>query len=79
MNLKIIKSTTKGQVTLPNIWREKFNTDNYILEIYAEKLIIKPIDINKLKNEEIIFDAERDNDGKGVSPAEFIKILKRIK
>lgn len=79
MDLKIVKSTVKGQVTLPNAWREKFNTNNYILEMYSERLIVKPIDISKLEDEDIIFDAERDNNGKGISPSEFIKILKRIK
>lgn len=31
------------------------------------------------RKEIIIFDAKRDNNGKGVSPDEIIKILKRIK
>jgi len=80
MTTKVIKPTTKGQITLPKTWRDLFNTNDFILEIDNKKIIIKPIDLKKLENDdEIIFDAERDNNGKGVSPNEIIKMLKEIK
>lgn len=77
MTTKITKSTTKGQITLPMEWRKNFNTDNFLMEIDSQKIIIKPIEIKSL-SEEVIFDADRDNEGKGVTPDEMISMLKKI-
>lgn len=75
MAAKIVKSTQKGQITLPKEWRSKFNTDSYIIEMKDTVIKITPFYLD----EEILFDAERDNDGKGISPDEMIKLLKKIK
>lgn len=40
--------------------------------------IAKPASIKKPEVEEAIFDADRDNGGKGVSPDEIIKILRAV-
>jgi hypothetical protein len=45
--------------------------------MHDDKLVITPLSLDT--EEEILFDADRDNGGKGVSPDEFIKALKKIK
>ena len=78
MTSKIIKSTTKGQITLPKQWRGQFNTDNFLLLINQHQIIVKPVKIDTVE-EEVIFDADRDNAGKGITPDAMIKMLKKIK
>ncbi|HVW66131.1 MAG TPA: AbrB/MazE/SpoVT family DNA-binding domain-containing protein [Candidatus Peribacteraceae bacterium] len=78
MTQKVIKSTERGQITLPKKWRGRFPTDNYFIEMHDDKLIIRPLHIKDIQ-EEILFDADRDNDGKGVSADEIIRALKKIK
>lgn len=79
MTAKVIKSTTRGQITLPKAWREQFRTDNFLLQIHEKQIIIQPVRIDQLEAEEkVIFDADRDNDGKGVTPDEIIRLLKKI-
>lgn len=78
MITKIIKSTSKGQITLPKSWRNKFHTDCFMLRMDTDYVIIKPINVHEL-SEEVVFDADRDNKGKGVSPDEIIRVLKKIK
>lgn len=77
MNCKIVKSTTKGQVTLPVKWREKFNTDNFFMIIHKNHVVLKPVKLEEFE-EEVLFDAETDNNGKGVTPDEMIKMLKEL-
>lgn len=77
MSAKIITATIKGQVTLPKFWRDQFNTNNYLMLVEKEKLVIKPIKIADIE-EEILFDSERDNKGQGIPVNEMIKILKKI-
>lgn len=80
MTPKIVKTTSKGQVTLPKIWRDKFNTDDFLMQIDVNSITIKPINLARLQEEEeVIFDADRDNNGKGVSPDEIIRMLKKIR
>jgi bifunctional DNA-binding transcriptional regulator/antitoxin component of YhaV-PrlF toxin-antitoxin module len=79
MNTKIVKTTSKGQITLPQKWRNQFETENYILEMHNEKIIVTPIVIKPSANDEVVvFDADRDNDGKGVSVDEMINLLKKL-
>lgn len=78
MNAKVVKATTKGQITLPKTWRDKFGTDDFVMLVEKEKLTIKPVKIEEMEEEEIIFDAKRDNDGKPISSSEMIKILKKL-
>lgn len=78
MNAKVVKATAKGQITLPKTWRDQFKTDNYMLTIKNEGIIVKPVKIEELEEEEIIFDAKRDNNGKPISSNEMIRILKKL-
>ena len=78
MASKIVKSTVRGQITLPKQWRSHFKTDSYLVEMHDDKLVVIPLDISDLGQEEILFDADRDNKGIGVSTDEIIKELKKI-
>lgn len=40
---KILQATSRGQVTLPKVWRDKFNTAYYVVEIKNEELVFKPL------------------------------------
>ncbi len=91
---KIVKATSKGQITIPASWRKRFNTDQFLINYNKNKLTIEPIKISNEKSDKLIlkeaikrekenadlliFDAERDNKGKGIEIDKFIKILKEV-
>ena len=77
MPTKILKATSKGQVTLPKKWRQRFDTDNFFAEIEADRIIIKPLELED-ENWETVFDANRHNNGKGISVEDMIKSLKKL-
>lgn len=79
MTTKIVKSTTRGQITLPGQWRGRFPTDHYLVEMHGDRLVVIPFRLDTVTEEEVLFDADRDNDGKGVTPEEIIKALKKIR
>jgi len=76
----ILKATTKGQITLPAVWRKTFATDKYIARVMGEKLIIEPLDLDKIEanGEYTVFDAIRDNSGKGIKAEDLVKTLKSL-
>jgi len=78
MTAKISKCTVKGQITLPKDWRGQFKTDSFMIKYDKKELVITPVDLTHLQ-EDILFDAERDNEGEGISVDEMIKTLKKIK
>lgn len=77
----IVKATTKGQITLPVRWRRGFSTDRYIIKEKGEKLEIKPFNLKKLEKQDeyTVFDAIRDNKGKGIKAKDLVKRLKKVK
>jgi bifunctional DNA-binding transcriptional regulator/antitoxin component of YhaV-PrlF toxin-antitoxin module len=77
----ITKATTKGQITLPISWRKKFSTDRYLIKDRGDKLEIRPVNLERLKNSSdyTVFDAIRDNRGKGILAKDIVKILEKIK
>lgn len=79
MTSKIVTTTEKGQITLPKPWRQQFDTDTFLLIQNSKQIVIKPLYIDDIESEEIIFDADRDNNGKGISPDQMLKMLKKIK
>ncbi|NOS67569.1 MAG: AbrB/MazE/SpoVT family DNA-binding domain-containing protein [Candidatus Peribacteraceae bacterium] len=79
MTTKVLQSTERGQITLPKQWRDHFKTDNYLVEMHNDRLVIIPFQLGVASDEEVLFDADRDNDGKGVSPDEIIRALKKIR
>ena len=76
----ILKTTTKGQITIPVSWRKQFNTDRFIATIKANKLEIEPLIIKTKKStvEFTVFDAIRDNKGRGLKAKDLVSILKKI-
>ncbi len=80
MTSKIVKSTERGQITLPQQWRANFSTNHFLVEMHGDRLVVIPFQVGAADtDEEVLFDADRDNDGKGVSPDEIIKALKKLK
>ncbi|MFH1956315.1 MAG: hypothetical protein ABIJ28_01550 [Patescibacteria group bacterium] len=76
---KVQKITSKGQITLPILWRNKFKTNQILLKARGKMIEITPVEIESLKNPEYtVFDAIRDNKGKGIKVADLLKILKKI-
>jgi len=74
----ILKTTSKGQITIPMEWRSKFDTNQFVATITDEKLELKPLFLNNYDNEYTVFDAIRDNKGKGIKAVDLIKALKKI-
>lgn len=75
----ILKATTKGQITLPAKWRKRFFTDQFVATISPDKLEIEPLKIKSKSvfKEYTVFDAIRDNQGKGIKAHDLIKVLKK--
>ena len=75
----IVKSTTKGQITIPAKWRNRFDTDRFLVNIKDTHLEITPLDLDKIseKQEYTVFDAIRDSKGKGIKAKDLIKVLKK--
>lgn len=76
---KIQKITSKGQITLPILWRNKFKTNQILLKTKGDAIEITPARIEFLRRAEYtVFDAIRDNKGKGLKAADLLKLLKKI-
>ena len=76
---KIQKVTSRGQITLPVDWRRKTNTDIIALRTRGDLIEISPIRLEKNGvSEYSVFDAIRDNKGKGIKAADLVNILNKI-
>ncbi len=75
----ILKATSKGQITIPVAWRKRFDTDRFLVEIKDSHLEIKPLDLDKISSidEYTVFDAIRDNKGKGIKAKDLLKTIKK--
>jgi bifunctional DNA-binding transcriptional regulator/antitoxin component of YhaV-PrlF toxin-antitoxin module len=76
----ILKTTSKGQITIPASWIKKFNTNQFTAVMKEDKLEIKPLILEKEKEEVkefTVFDAIRDNKGKGIKAKDLVNILKK--
>lgn len=76
----IVKATSKGQITLPVKWRKSFRTNRFLLKEKKGLLEISPLCSSALEEEEgweTIFDADRDNNGKGIKIETFLKTLRK--
>jgi bifunctional DNA-binding transcriptional regulator/antitoxin component of YhaV-PrlF toxin-antitoxin module len=78
MTSKLLKSTSRGQITLPKQWRNHFTTDSYLAVMQDDKLVLTPFHIDGIDGQEVLLDADRDNNGKGFSPDDFINALQTI-
>ncbi len=74
---KIQRVTSKGQVTLPMAWRRQFNSDQVLVTATGSTVSISPVRISK-SCEYTVFDAIRDNKGKGLKAKDLIKMLDKI-
>ena len=74
----IQKATSRGQITLPVAWRKKFNTNHFLMEAEETFLKIVPVDTDDLGEYEVVFDADRDNGGKGILGRDLIKMIQKI-
>lgn len=74
---KIQKVTSKGQITLPISWRKMTGAKIITLVTKGNNILISPTRISN-ENEYTVFDAIRDNKGKGLKAADLVKILGKI-
>ena len=76
---RVQKMTSKGQITLPSKWRRAVGTQHVVLQERGNTLMVAPARIEEAEEGtwEIIFNAKRDNNGKGIPADEFIRILQR--
>ncbi|MFH1979097.1 MAG: AbrB/MazE/SpoVT family DNA-binding domain-containing protein [Patescibacteria group bacterium] len=70
---KTQKMTERGQITLPISWRKKVKTDTIHLRTDGDSIEISPV-----YKEYTVFDAIRDNKGKGLKASDLVKTLKKI-
>ena len=77
---RVQRMTSKGQITLPVSWRAGIQTGQVLVEQKGEVLEITPARLSRKEEKEwyTVFDAIRDNKGKGIKAHDLIKILKKI-
>lgn len=78
---KVQKVTSQGQITLPVAWRRKFKCNQIIMRSKNDILEVAPLNLSaydKKNTEYTVFDAIRDNKGKGIKSQDLIRILKKI-
>jgi len=74
---KIQNVTSRGQITLPVAWRRRFDANQVVVTAFEDKIEISPVRI-KCTPEYTVFDAIRDNDGKGIKAKDLAGLLKKI-
>lgn len=76
----ILKTTSKGQITIPIEWRSKFDTNQFMATISDNKIELEPLIIkNRPKAQNYtVFDAIRDNQGKGIRARDLVKVLGKL-
>ena len=74
---KIQRVTSKGQITLPAVWRKQFNTNHVVVTAVGDTIKISPARLAK-NDEYTVFDALRDNKGKGLKAKDLLTILGKI-
>ncbi len=77
---KIQRVTSKGQITLPVSWRRKMgNMQSVVVRIEEGELRIAPLYTEDEREEEwvTLFDAVRDNGGKGIPAKKFARMIRR--
>lgn len=74
---KIQNVTSKGQITLPASWRKQFGTRQVEVSAKGDKVEITPVRLAD-ECEYTVFDAIRDNQGKGIKAADLANILRKI-
>lgn len=76
---KIQTITSKGQITLPIAWRRKVGASQIMLETKGDRIEIAPARLSaKESGEYTVFDALRDNKGRGLKAKDLVQMLRRI-
>jgi AbrB family looped-hinge helix DNA binding protein len=75
---KIQKISSKGQVTLPASWRKAIKTEHISVVVVGDKLEIAPARFDN-GGEYTVFDAIRDNGGRGLKVKDLQTILAKLK
>lgn len=70
---KILQATSRGQVTLPKGWRDKFDTTYYVAEIKNDELVLKPLSKNKNLKDEVENSWKEYKEGEFVSSEDLMK------
>ena len=79
---RVQKMTSKGQITLPSSWRKALGTENVIVRTKGGIVTVHPARFETDEDDAnwtIIFNADRDNNGKGIPAEELVKILRKHK
>jgi bifunctional DNA-binding transcriptional regulator/antitoxin component of YhaV-PrlF toxin-antitoxin module len=76
---KIQKITSKGQITLPVAWRKLVDTNMIIVRTKNDTLEIVPFRTEDERDDAwvTLFDAVRDNGGKGIPVEDMIAALEK--
>lgn len=74
---RIQKITSKGQVTLPVAWRRSTGARTISVTTRGHRIEIVPARL-RTPSEYVIFDAIRDNKGKGIKADKLIRILEKL-
>ena len=74
---KIQRMTSKGQIILPISWRRETGAHAIILTVKGNRIEVIPARLHK-GGEYTVFDAIRDNKGKGIKASDLLKILGKI-
>lgn len=77
---RIQKITSKGQITLPIAWRRKMHTSTIIVREKGGVLEVAPARLMEEDSDgyTTVFDAIRDNGGKGIKASDLSKLLRKI-
>ena len=74
---QIQKATSRGQITLPIAWRRQMRSRHFVVRTLSDRLEIRPARLEATTQEFTVFDAIRDNKGKGIKATDLIKILNK--
>lgn len=74
---KVQKVTSQGQITLPIVWRRKFDTNQIILREKGNIIEVEALNLSEhIENDGYtVFDAIRDNKGKGIKAQDLLETL----
>lgn len=79
---RIQNITSKGQITLPVVWRRKTEALQVVLRARGDILEIAPAEVPargpQAQKEYTVFDALRDNKGRGLKAADLLTLLKKM-
>lgn len=71
--VKVLHSTSRGQITLPKEWRDNFDTNYFKVEIQKEKLIIVPLNPEKSFKDTVEESWRQYEDGSFISHVDLKK------